>query len=125
LADGGISPKQGMDIEGPTAVFLSASKLNLELVTNGVDLNMKILPSLVKNDEDRIKFTQMIHGYFGAGGMHVQFNVLSDETLRRAQKKPEDYRNLVVRVAGYSAFFTDLDVEIQNEIISRTVMQSI
>jgi formate C-acetyltransferase len=125
LADGGISPKQGMDMEEPTAVFLSTSKLNLELVTNGVDLNMKILPSLAKNEEDRTKLAQMIRGYFGAGGMHVQFNVLSDETLRRAQKKPQDYRNLVVRVAGYSAFFTDLDTEIQNEIISRTAMQSI
>jgi len=122
LADGGISPKQGADTCGPTAVFLSASKLNLELVTNGVDLNMKLLPSLAKTDLDRIKLAQMVLGYFAAGGMHVQFNIISDETLRDAQKNPTSYRNLVVRVAGYSAFFVDLDVDIQNEIISRTAM---
>jgi len=124
LADGGISPKQGMDLKGPTAVFLSASKLNLDLVSNGVDLNMKLLPSLIRTDADRKKMAQMVHGYFNAGGMHVQFNVISNETLLAAQKNPNAYRNLVVRVAGYSAFFTDLDVEIQNEIISRTTMQS-
>jgi len=124
LADGGISPKQGVDLKGPTAVFLSASKLNLELVSNGVDLNMKLLPSLVRSEGDRKKMAQMIQGYFNAGGMHVQFNVISNETLLAAQKNPDTYRNLVVRVAGYSAFFTDLDVEIQNEIISRTAMQS-
>jgi formate C-acetyltransferase len=122
LADGGISPKQGADTCGPTAVLLSASKLNLELVTNGADLNMKLLPGLAKTDADRIKLAQMICGYFAAGGMHVQFNILSDETLRNAQKHPKAHRNLVVRVAGYSAFFVDLDVEIQNEIISRTAM---
>lgn len=122
LADGGISPKQGADICGPTAVFLSASKLNLELVTNGVDLNMKLLPSLAKTDADRIKLAQMIRGYFAAGGMHVQFNIISDAALKDAQEHPEAHRNLVVRVAGYSAFFVDLDVDIQNEIISRTAM---
>ncbi len=123
LADGGISPKQGMDTSGPTAVFRSASKLNLSLVPNGVDLNMKLLPSLAATDEDRRKLAYLVKGYFEEGGMHVQFNILSDETLREAQRHPDDYRNLVVRVAGYSAFFTDLDVDIQNEIISRTAMQ--
>jgi formate C-acetyltransferase len=122
LADGGISPKQGADTCGPTAVLLSASKLNLELVTNGADLNMKLLPGLAKTDADRIKLAQMIRGYFAAGGMHVQFNILSDETLRDAQKHPKAHRNLVVRVAGYCAVFVDLDVEIQNEVISRTAM---
>ncbi len=123
LADGGISPKQGADVSGPTAVFLSASKLNLELVTNGVDLNMKLLPGLAKTDADRKKLAQMVRGYFAAGGMHVQFNVISDDILLAAQKDPQAHRNLVVRVAGYSAFFIDLDVDIQNEIISRTAMQ--
>lgn len=125
LADGGISPKQGADTNGPTAVFLSASKYRLDLVTNGVDLNMKLLPSLAKTEEDRMKLAQLIRGYFAAGGMHVQFNIISDEILRDAQKHPEQYRNLVVRVAGYSAFFVDLDTEIQNEIISRTAMEKI
>ena len=114
-----------MDRNGPTAVFLSASKLNLSIVTNGVDLNMKLLPGLARTDADRLKLAQMIRGYFAAGGMHVQFNILSDEMLRQAQARPAEHRNLVVRVAGYSAFFTDLDVDIQNEIISRTAMQTI
>ena len=122
LADGGVSPKQGADEHGPTAVFLSVSKLNWSLVTNGGDLNMKLLPSLAKTEADRIKLAQLIRGYFAAGGMHVQFNIISDEILRDAQLHPEKHRNLVVRVAGYSAFFVDLDVEIQNEIISRTAM---
>ena len=125
LADRGISPKQGADQCGPTAVFMSASKLNLELVTNGVDLNMKLLPSMARTEEDRTKLAQMIRGYFAAGGMHVQFNIISDDILRDAQLKPEEHQNLVVRVAGYSAFFVDLDVDIQNEIISRTAMQKI
>lgn len=125
LADGGISPKQGVDVCGPTAVFLSASKLNLELVTNGADLNMKLLPDLAKTEQDRVKLAQMIRGYFAAGGIHVQFNIVSDEMLRDAQLHPEAHRNLVVRVAGYSAFFVDLDVDIQNEIISRTAMQKV
>lgn len=122
LADGGISPKQGADTNGPTAVFLSASKLNLSLVSNGVDLNMKLLPTLSETDESRTKLAQLVQGYFAAGGMHVQFNIISDSILRQAQKHPDQYRNLVVRVAGYSAFFVDLDVDIQNEIISRTAM---
>ena len=125
LADGGVSPKQGADECGPTAVFLSVSKLNWSLVTNGADLNMKLLPSLAKTEADRVKLAQMIRGYFAAGGMHVQFNIISDEILRDAQLHPEDHRNLVVRVAGYSAFFVDLDVEIQNEIISRTAMSKL
>lgn len=125
LADGGISPRQGADENGPTAVFLSAAKLNLDLVTNGVDLNMKILPSLAKTPEDFRKLAQMLRGYFASGGMHVQFNIISDEILKDAQAHPEAHRNLVVRVAGYSAFFVDLDVDIQNEIISRTAMQSL
>ena len=124
LADGGISPVQGADTKGPTAVFLSAAKLNLSLVSNGVDLNMKLLPNLAHSDEDRTKLAQMVRGYFLAGGMHVQFNIISDDILRDAQKHPENYRNLVVRVAGYSAFFVDLDSDIQNEIISRTAMSA-
>lgn len=122
LADGGISPKHGMDKNGPTAVFRSAAKYNLRLVTNGVDLNMKLLPSLAAGDEDRRKLVALLRGYFAAGGMHVQFNVLSDEMLRDAQRHPENYRSLVVRVAGYSAFFIDLDKDIQNEIIARNAM---
>ena len=119
LADGGISPKHGMDLKGPTAVFKSASKINLERVTNGVDLNMKLLPTLANTPRDRDKLVQLIRGYFALSGMHVQFNILSDETLKAAQKYPQEYKNLVVRVAGYSAFFIDLDKDIQDEIITR------
>jgi len=120
LADGGISPKHGMDTRGPTAVCQSAAKLDHAMAVNGVNLNQKILPSILKSEQDLQKLVDMIRGYFDLGGMHIQFNILSGETLRKAQKNPENYRGLVVRVAGYSAFFVEIDQDIQNEIIART-----
>ena len=78
------------------------------------------MPAMLKTDSDRQKLTDLIRGYFTLGGMHIQFNVLTSQKLRDAQKHPEDYRGMVVRVAGYSAFFVELDEEIQNEIILRT-----
>lgn len=120
LADGGISPKHGMDTHGPTAVAKSVSSWNHADAINGVTLNMKFLPSLLQTRDDRRALISLIRTYFDLGGYHIQFNVLSGDTLRAAQKQPEKYRGLVVRVAGYSAFFVELDPDIQNEIIART-----
>ena len=120
LADGGISPKHGMDTHGPTAAARSVSCFNHAQAINGVNYNMKFLPSILRKEEGRMKLVNLIRGYFTLGGMHIQFNILTRETLIEAQKNPEKYRSLVVRVAGYSAFFTDLDKDIQDEIIDRT-----
>jgi formate C-acetyltransferase len=125
LADGGISPKHGMDTKGPTAVCKSVAKIDHSLAANGVNLNQKILPSVLKTKEDREKLLQLIKGYFAMGGFHIQFNILTGETLKKAQQNPEEFRSLVVRVAGYSAFFVELDKDIQDEIISRTVQAAI
>lgn len=125
LADGGISPKHGMDTKGPTAVCQSAARLNHALATNGVNLNQKILPSILKTPQDLQKLVDLVRGYFNLGGMHIQFNILNGDTLRKAQENPEDYRGLVVRVAGYSAFFVEIDRDIQNEIIARTEQMAI
>ena len=120
LGDGGLSPKHGMDTHGPTAAARSVAKIPQTLAINGVNCNMKFMPTLLKAPEDRQKLTDLIRTYFSLGGMHIQFNVLTREKLLDAQKHPEKHRSLVVRVAGYSAFFVELDHDIQNEIISRT-----
>jgi len=116
----GVSPVQGRDIKGPTAAMKSVSKLDHILVSNGTLLNMKFNPNDLRSSEDLSKFEDLIISYFISGGMHVQFNVISAETLRDAQKHPENYRDLVIRVAGYSAFFNALNRPLQDEIISRT-----
>lgn len=120
LADGGISPKHSMDTHGPTAAAKSVSSFCHTQAINGVNYNMKFLPSVLQKKEDRMKLVHFIRAYFLMGGMHIQFNILTKEKLLAAQKNPENYRSLVVRVAGYSAFFIELDKEIQDEIISRT-----
>ena len=120
LGDGGVSPKHGMDRLGPTAAAKSVAKVKHALAINGVNFNLKFMPAMLKTDSDRQKLTDLIRGYFTLGGMHIQFNVLTSQKLRDSQKHPEDYRGMVVRVAGYSAFFVELDEEIQNEIILRT-----
>ena len=120
LADGGISPKHGMDLKGPTAVCKSVAKVDHANAVNGVNLNQKILPSVLRTAEDKKKLLQLIRGYFDLGGFHIQFNILTSETLKKAQQNPAEYRGLVVRVAGYSAFFVEFDRDIQNEIIDRT-----
>ncbi|WP_059070257.1 glycyl radical protein [Mediterraneibacter massiliensis] len=121
LGDGGISPKHGMDICGPTAACKSVARVNHELAINGVNFNMKFMPTILKTKEERQKLIDMIRTYFNIGGMHIQFNILTPEKLKDAQTNPDRYRNLVVRVAGYSAFFVELDKDIQNEIINRTM----
>ena len=120
LADGGISPKHGMDTHGPTASARSVAKLDHEKAVNGVNFNMKFLPSILKTVDDKQKLIDLIRTYFNMGGFHIQFNILTPEKLIDAKAHPENYRSLVVRVAGYSAFFVELDSEIQDEIIART-----
>lgn len=115
----GISPVQGHDRRGPTAVAKSVGKLD-HARCNGTLLNMKISPQIMKNEEDLHKLTALIRGYFNLGGHHVQFNIIDENILREAQKHPERYRNLLVRVAGYSDYFVLLSPDIQEEIISRT-----
>jgi pyruvate formate-lyase/glycerol dehydratase family glycyl radical enzyme len=120
LADGGLSPTAGRDLKGPTAVLRSVGKLDLRLASNGTLLNMKFLPSFFDGKHALKKFVTLLRGFCQLEIPHVQFNVVSAETLRQAQANPEEYRHLVVRVAGYSAYFTELDHELQEEIIRRT-----
>jgi pyruvate formate-lyase/glycerol dehydratase family glycyl radical enzyme len=115
----GISPVQGADRNGPTAVFRSAAKMD-HVKTGGTLLNIKLTPSLVEGEEGLDKWAHLIRSYFKMDGHHVQFNIVTAETLRKAQAEPEAYRDLIVRVAGYSDYFCDLSEELQKEIISRT-----
>lgn len=115
----GISPVQGADTKGPTAVLKSASKID-HLKTGGTLLNQKFTPDFFKDDESIGKVSHLVRSYFKLNGHHIQFNVVSVETLRDAQKHPEKYRDLIVRVAGYSDYFNDLGEDLQNEIIGRT-----
>jgi formate C-acetyltransferase len=119
----GISPFQGADFKGPTAVLKSAAKID-HLRTGGTLLNQKFTPSFFEGDESIRKLASMIRSYFRMDGHHIQFNVVSADTLREAQKHPEKYRDLIVRVAGYSDYFNDLGEDLQNEIIRRTEHQS-
>jgi pyruvate formate-lyase/glycerol dehydratase family glycyl radical enzyme len=119
LADG-VSPRQGKDTNGPTAAAMSVAKLDHENYSNGTLYNQKFLPSALAGDEGLHRFASVVRSYFDHKGMHVQFNVIDKETLLKAQANPEDYKDLVVRVAGYSAQFTVLAKEVQDDIISRT-----
>lgn len=120
LADGGLSPSAGRDQRGTTAVLQSVSKLDLRLASNGTLLNMKFLPSFFASDRALDKFVLLLRGFCRLHIPHVQFNVVAAETLRAAQANPDAYRSLVVRVAGYSAYFIELDKALQDEIIRRT-----
>lgn len=120
LADGGLSPVYGRDIKGPTAVLKSVSKLGNELTTNGGLLNMKFLPEFFATEHGIQKFGQFLRAFVDLEIPHIQFNVLRREDLLAAQKNPEAYRSLTVRVAGYTAYFTELDGKLQDEIIART-----
>lgn len=120
LADGGLSPVYGRDISGPTAVLKSVSRIDSINAGNGTLLNMKFLPDIFTNRATRQKFNALLRGFVRLLIHHVQFNVIGPETLRDAKTNPEQYRFLTVRVAGYTAFFTDLAEELQDEIIART-----
>jgi formate C-acetyltransferase len=125
LADGGLSPSAGRDRKGPTAVLRSVGKLNLKLASNGTLLNMKFLPDALEGRENLTTFVALLRAFSALEIPHVQFNVVSAETLREAQADPDAYRNLVVRVAGYSAYFTELDRALQDEIVERTAFQAV
>ena len=118
----GISPVQGSDRKGPTAVLRSAAKID-HLRTGGTLLNQKFAPALLAGDEGIARLGQLVRAYFGMNGHHVQFNVVDAATLRAARKNPEKYRDLIVRVAGYSDYFVDVGPELQEEIIKRTEHQ--
>ncbi|HGY54730.1 MAG TPA: glycyl radical protein [Caldithrix abyssi] len=115
----GISPVQGADTNGPTAVLKSAAKID-HLRTGGTLLNQKFTPQVLASEDGLNKAVQLVRTYFRMDGHHIQFNVVTAETLRKAQGNPEQYRDLIVRVAGYSDYFVDLTPELQEEIIRRT-----
>ncbi len=119
----GISPVQGADKNGPTAVMRSAAKID-HVRTGGTLLNQKFSPDFFQDEAGIAKIIALIRGYFKMDGHHVQFNVVSAETLKDAQKHPEKYQDLIVRVAGYSDYFNDLGEDLQNEIIKRTEQQA-
>lgn len=119
VADG-VSPSAGRDVFGPTATANSVSKLDHGIASNGTLFNQKFHPSALAGREGLEKFVALIRTYFDQKGSHMQFNVVSRETLLDAQKHPENYRHLVVRVAGYSALFTTLSRSLQDDIINRT-----
>jgi len=122
LADG-ISPVQQMDKNGPTAVVTSVAAIDQTSFANGTLLNMKFSPSALNGKDGITKLSQLIQTYFELGGMELQINVISAETLKDAQRNPENYKNLVVRVAGFSAYFVELHITGQNDLISRTVLE--
>jgi len=115
----GTSPSHGADTQGPSAVINSLTKLD-HTMSGGTLLNQRFLPSLLKRDEDITKLGQLIRSYFALGGHHIQFNIVDTATLKAAQKCPEDYKDLLVRMAGYSDYFNDMNVDLQQEIIERT-----
>ncbi|OQA16576.1 MAG: Benzylsuccinate synthase alpha subunit [Chloroflexi bacterium ADurb.Bin360] len=120
----GISPVQGMDRHGPTAAVRSAAKMD-HVRTGGTLLNQKFTPQVLAGEEGLDRLVQLVRGYFNLDGHHIQFNVVDAATLRAAQRNPEQYRNLIVRVAGYSDYFCDLSEALQEEIIARTAHEGL
>ena len=125
LADGGMSPVYGRDEHGPTAVLKSVSRLDKSWTTNGGLLNMKFLPEFFKTESGIDKFAKMLRTFVDLEIPHIQFNVVNKEDLMAAKENPEQYRNLTVRVAGYTAYFVELAGELQDEIIARTSYEDI
>jgi formate C-acetyltransferase len=119
----GTSPSHGADVHGPSMVMQSLSKLD-HTMSGGTLLNLRFLPSLLKRDEDVTKLGHLIRSYFTLGGHHVQFNIVDTATLKAAQKCPEDYKDLMVRMAGYSDYFNDMNADLQQEVIERTENQA-
>jgi formate C-acetyltransferase len=119
----GASPSHGADRSGPTAVIQSLAKMD-QVKSGGTLLNMRFLPGMLQSEEDLDKLAHLIRTYFRLNGHHIQFNVVDTDTLRRAQAAPGEYRDLLVRVAGYSDYFVDLDRYHQEEIISRTAQST-
>jgi pyruvate-formate lyase len=119
LSEGGISPHQGRNVSGPVATMRSVSKLDHVRTSNGAVLNMKISPDAVKDESKMKRFADMVRTYLETGGYLVQFNIVDTGMLRDAQKHPENYRDLLVRVATYSAYFVEISPELQEDIIAR------
>ncbi len=115
----GTSPSHGSDTHGPTSVIRSLSKLD-QTKSGGTLLNLRFLPSLLKRDQDIARLGQLIRSYFTLGGHHVQFNIVDTATLKMAQQHPEEYKDLLVRMAGYSDYFNDMNEDLQQEVIDRT-----
>lgn len=120
LADGFLSPSQGVDTNGPTAVFNSATKANHHINSFAALFNMKFDSNAFDNRKKMVKYANLIETFFERGGFHIQVNILDKKTLLAAQENPEQYRNLLVRVAGFSAYFVNLPKALQDDIISRT-----
>jgi len=120
----GISPVQGADRNGPTAVIKSCGKMD-QIRTGGTLLNMKFMPKVLQGEEGLDKLAKLVRTYFRYDAHHIQFNVVDIETLRDAQEHPENYRDLIVRVAGYSDYFCDIGLDLQEEIISRTAQEEV
>jgi formate C-acetyltransferase len=120
LADGGMSPMYGRDKQGPTAIFNSVARVPSHMASNGTLLNMKFLPTLFQDENDRSKFTSLLKAFIDQPIHHVQFNVVTADELRKAKADPASYRGLTIRVAGYTAYFTELAGDLQDEIIERT-----
>jgi pyruvate formate-lyase/glycerol dehydratase family glycyl radical enzyme len=116
----GVSPKQGLDKNGPAAVLKSVAAINHATYRNGTLLNMKFHPATVQGDDGANKLRQLVETFFALGGMHIQYNVVGGDQLREAQRDPEKYKNLVIRIAGFSAYFVELDSSLQDDLISRT-----
>jgi len=119
LADAILSPFVGTDVKGPLALLRSASKLD-PIPMRSVQLNMKIHPSAVTGIDGANKLIDLVKRYFDMGGYHIQFNIVDSKMLKDAQQHPENYRDLIVRVAGFSAYWVELSRAIQDEIIVRT-----
>jgi len=119
----GTSPSHGCDTHGPSAVIKSLTKLD-HVKSGGTLLNQRFLPSLLKRDQDLVKLGSLIRSYFTMGGHHIQFNIVDTATLLAAQAHPEDYKDLLVRMAGYSDYFNDMNGDLQQEVIERTENES-
>jgi formate C-acetyltransferase len=115
----GTAPAHGADTHGPSAVIKSLGSVE-QIKSGGTLLNLRFLPSLLKREEDVSKLASLIRSYFALGGHHVQFNIVDTATLYAAQETPENYRDLLVRMAGYSDYFNDMNADLQADIIART-----
>ncbi len=119
----GTSPSHGCDINGPSAVIRSLTKID-QAKSGGTLLNQRFLPGLLKRDEDLTKLSKLIRSYFALGGHHIQFNIVDTATLLDAQKNPEEYKDLLVRMAGYSDYFNHMNEDLQRDVIERTENES-
>ena len=119
----GTSPSHGADTHGPSSVIKSLGKLD-QVKSGGTLLNERFMPAMLKREEDIIKLCALIRTYFSLGGHHIQFNIVDTETLHAAQQRPEEYRDLLVRVAGYSDYFNDMNADLQADVIARTGQES-